>query len=343
MATTNEELLKQQAATGTQPSRTDQINALYDAQKEAQLNELKGAYEQNLSNAQAARDKLPGQYQQSQNDLATQYERNRLNLNRQFSANGINTGAASQAQLSRSNEYLRDFGKLKAAENQAIADADRGINDLTAAYNRNVASAGASVEASRTGALLDEGARQQQQDLNKAQLLAGYGDFSGFAALYGDNVANNMLAIWKAQNPDLAYRTGQMTPQEYYNMTGKWPAGYNAPSAWKPSELEDVEPELSEDGKTGVTSKGTVFTVQGRDYTNPGLSTAQVASLQELYRLPITGRTDPVTSMMINYAAQEADRAAASQNREQIEAAKAAAKWRDEEQRYAEMWASIFG
>lgn len=226
MATTNEELLKQQAATGTQPSRTDQINALYDAQKEAQLNELKGAYEQNLSNAQAARDKLPGQYQQSQNDLATQYERNRLNMNRQFSANGINTGAASQAQLSRSNEYLRDFGKLKAAENQAIADADRGINDLTAAYNRNVASAGASVEASRTGALLDEGARQQQQDLNKAQLLAGYGDFSGFAALYGDNVANNMLAIWKAQNPDLAYRTGQMTPQEYYSMTGKMPAGY---------------------------------------------------------------------------------------------------------------------
>lgn len=234
MATT-EELIKQQAA--AQPSRTDQINALYDAQKEAQLNALKGAYEQNLSNAQAARDKLPAQYQQSANDLATQYERNRLNFNRAAANSGINTGTASQAQLSRSNEYLRDFGKLRASENEAIAEADRGINDLTAAYNRNLASAGAELEANRTGALLDEGARQQQLDLNKAQLLAQYGDFSMYANLYGQDVANNMAAIWKAQNPDLAYRTGQMTAQEYKNITGKWPAGYSVP--YSPAEPKD--------------------------------------------------------------------------------------------------------
>lgn len=242
MAITNEEIINPQATFPQQPSRIHQINALYDAQKEAQLNQLKSAYEQNLSNAQAARDKLPGQYQQSANDLGTQYERNRLNFNRAAAANGINTGTASQAQLSRSNEYLRDFGKLRASENEAIAEADRGINDLTTAYNRNAAAAGAEIEASRTGALLDEGARQQQLDLNKAQLLAGYGDFSGFAALYGQDVANNMLAIWKAQNPDLAYRTGQMSAQEYYNMTGSWPAGYSAPGSgryWGGTEPND--------------------------------------------------------------------------------------------------------
>ena len=224
----------QQAATtpaagaAAQPSRTDNINALYDAQKQAQLNNLQSAYEQNLSNMQAQRDKLPGQYRESANNLAVQYERNRLNQNRQFAANGINTGAASQAALSRSNEYLRDFGRLKAEENKAIADADRGINDLTAAYNRNVAAAGADVEANRTKALLDEQNRQQQLDLNKAQLLAQYGDFSMYANLYGQDVANNMAAMWKAQNPDLAYRTGNMSAEEYRAMTGKYPAGYNA-------------------------------------------------------------------------------------------------------------------
>lgn len=229
MAITNEEIIKQQAASTQQPSRTDQINALYDAQKEAQLNQLKSAYEQNLSNAQAARDKLPGQYQQSANDLGTQYERNRLNFNRAAAANGINTGTASQAQLSRSNEYLRDFGKLRASENEAIAEADRGINDLTAAFQNNIASAVADNDYKRAAALMDEYNRQEQLDLNKAQLLAQYGDFSGYAALYGQDVANNMTALWKAQNPDLAYRTGQMSAQEYFNMTGSWPAGYSAP------------------------------------------------------------------------------------------------------------------
>lgn len=237
MAITNEEIIKQQTASTQQPSRTDQINALYDAQKEAQLNQLKSAYEQNLSNAQAARDKLPGQYQQSANDLGTQYERNRLNFNRAAAANGINTGTASQAQLSRSNEYLRDFGKLRASENEAIAEADRGINDLTTAYRNNIASAAADNDYKRTAALMDEYNRQEQLDLNKAQLLAQYGDFSGYAALYGQDVANNMTALWKAQNPDLAYRTGQMSAQEYYNMTGSWPAGYSAPGGggyWGP-------------------------------------------------------------------------------------------------------------
>lgn len=238
---TTEELKNQQAATqqaatpaagaAAQPSRTDNINALYDAQKQAQLNNLQSAYEQNLSNMQAQRDKLPSQYRESANNLAVQYERNRLNQNRQFAANGINTGAASQAALSRSNEYLRDFGRLKAEENKAIADADRGINDLTAAYNRNVAAAGADIEANRTKALLDEQNRQQQLDLNKAQLLAQYGDFSMYANLYGQDVANNMAAMWKAQNPDLAYRTGNISAKEYRAMTGKYPAGYSVPNS----------------------------------------------------------------------------------------------------------------
>lgn len=242
MAITNEEIIKQQAASTQQPSRTDQINALYDAQKEAQLNQLKSAYEQNLSNAQAARDKLPGQYQQSANDLGTQYERNRLNFNRAAAANGINTGTASQAQLSRSNEYLRDFGRLRASENEAIAEADRGINDLTTAYQNNIASAVADNDYKRAAALMDEYNRQEQLDLNKAQLLAQYGDFSGYAALYGQDVANNMTALWKAQNPDLAYRTGQMSAQEYFNMTGSWPAGYSAPGGggyWGDPALEE--------------------------------------------------------------------------------------------------------
>ena len=38
-----------------------------------------------------------------------------------------------------------------------------------------------------------------------------------------------MAALWKAQNPDLAYNTGRMTAEEYKAVTGKYPKGYTAP------------------------------------------------------------------------------------------------------------------
>ena len=50
-----------------------------------------------------------------------------------------------------------------------------------------------------------------------------------YAGLYGQDTANNMAALWKAQNPDLAYNTGRMTAEEYKAVTGKYPKGYTAP------------------------------------------------------------------------------------------------------------------
>lgn len=43
--------------------------------------------------------------------------------------------------------------------------------------------------------------------------------------------ANDYLKGWKAANPDLAYRTGAITADEYYAYTGAYPPGYAAPGA----------------------------------------------------------------------------------------------------------------
>lgn len=43
--------------------------------------------------------------------------------------------------------------------------------------------------------------------------------------------ANDYLKGWKAANPDLAYRTGAITADEYYAYTGAYPPGYEDPSA----------------------------------------------------------------------------------------------------------------
>lgn len=209
--------------------RGQAVNDLYDAKKQSQLSQLESAYQQRRSEAEAARDKLPGQYQQQANDLSAQYERNRRNFNLQASASGLNTGTASQAALARNSAYQRDMGALRTAQADAITEADRGLAEMERQYQANVSSAIADNDYQRAQALLNEYNNGYNRDLNTAKTLAAYGDFSGYAGLYGQETANNMAALWNAQNPELAYNTGRMSAEEYRAVTGKYPAGYKAP------------------------------------------------------------------------------------------------------------------
>ena len=228
MATLEEEYKNYQQTNGT-----DQINQMYDAQKQAQLASLESAYNQNMSNAQAARDALPAQYQSRANDLAVQYERNRRNLNEQAAANGLNTGAGSQMQLALGSNYQRDYGGIRRAEQQAINDAERGIRDLQSAYQSSVQQAVANNDYQRAQALLAEYKNQYQRQLQQAQTLASYGDFSGYLNIpgYSQEQVGSMRSAWAASHPQLAYNTGAISASDYYRMTGKWPAGYQAPGS----------------------------------------------------------------------------------------------------------------
>lgn len=225
MPTLEEEYKQYQGAQG--------VNDMYEAQKKSQLAGLESAYQQNLSNAQAARDAIPRQYQERANDLAVQYERNRRNLNQQAAANGLNTGAGSQMQLALGSNYQRDYGGIRTAQQQAIDQAERGIRDLQAAYNSSVQQAVADNDFRRTQALLADYQQRYQQQLQTAQNLARYGDFSGYNGIpgYSAEQIGGMKNMWAASNPDLAYRTGRITAEQYHQMTGAYPAGYSAPSS----------------------------------------------------------------------------------------------------------------
>lgn len=238
MATT-EELLKQQTSTATSmpalsssmsnEERINTINKIYDAQKEAQLGQLKTSYDQNVSEYKNAQNKLAPAYQVKANDLGVQYERNRRNFNQQAAGNGLNTGAGSQAALAQRSQYLRAFGNLRASEAEENAEYDRKLADLLTAYNTNVNTTGAQLEGNRNEALLNEYNNQYQKDLQKAQALAQFGDFSGYAAIYGDAAAKNMTKVWNFQNPEAAYNLGRISADEYYSITGAYPVGYTPP------------------------------------------------------------------------------------------------------------------
>ena len=110
-----------------------------------------------------------------------------------------------------------------------MSEVDRNIAELERQYQANVSSAIADNDYQRAQALLNEYNNGYTRDLNTAKTLAAYGDFSGYAGLYGQDTANNMAALWKAQNPDLAYNTGRMSAEEYKAVTGKYPKGYTVP------------------------------------------------------------------------------------------------------------------
>ena len=221
---TFEEQYKKYSTTG----QGQAINDMYDAKQQSQLQQLESAYQASKSEAEAARDKLPGQYQQQANDLSAQYERNRRNFNIQAAGAGLNSGTAGQAALAQNSAYQRDMGNLRTAQADAMTEADRGIAELERQYQANVSSAIADNDYQRAQALLSEYNNGYTRDLNTAKTLAAYGDFSGYASLYGQDTANSMAALWKAQNPELAYSTGRMTAEEYKAITGKYPKGYTA-------------------------------------------------------------------------------------------------------------------
>ena len=62
-------------------------------------------------------------------------------------------------------------------------------------------------------------------DLQEAEALAQYGNFSGFEDLYGKDEADQMRLTWASVNPDAAWTAGLITEEEYYKLTGALPRG----------------------------------------------------------------------------------------------------------------------
>ena len=210
--------------------RESDIRNLYANAQQQNLASLKGAYDQNLSDAEAARGQISPRYQQSMNALSAEYERQRRNNNMQANASGLNTGSGSQMALAQSANYQANQAGLAAKENEALNEADRAINDLKRNYQNAIAEATANNNYKLAAALMEEyqnaynrqlqiantnytrawnkDERAYTRSTEEAALRAKYGDFSGYKALYGDEVGSQMERLWAAQNPQLAAAAG---------------------------------------------------------------------------------------------------------------------------------------
>ena len=117
-----------------------------------------------------------------------------------------------------------EYGRYRDELGQWNTDINRATDEANTAWNR----------AYQTGAdaysrAMAEDEMQYNRNLDYAQSLAAYGDFSGFEEIFGADRAKEMQKVWNSGNPDLAYNSGKINAEEYHAMTGQYPAGYIAP------------------------------------------------------------------------------------------------------------------
>jgi hypothetical protein len=205
-------------AANTTQNRVNAINDMYAAQNAANMAQLQSGYDISRSDLQAAADSIAPTYQQQANANAVDWERQRRNFLEGANMSGVNTGAGSQAELHMMGAQQRGMNTLRAAQAGAEAEAARQMANLTAQYQAQIAKAAADADYQKAAALLDEYQKGYERDLANAQVLAEYGDFSGFAGLFGEEAAQNMLSAWAQQNPELAYVSGQITQDQYQNI-----------------------------------------------------------------------------------------------------------------------------
>ena len=188
------------------------LKDLYAQKSSAQLAALKSTYEQNVADSYAQDAEIEKLYEQQKNQTAAQNDLQRMQMNEYGIMRGLNTGASGQMALAQSAALQGSFAQLGSQEAQSLADNALYREKLTIAYRNAIDQAEAEGKYQLANALYNEYVRQdelarqeaaaaqeqanweakfqyqQQQDslanaASMAELLAGFGDFSGYKAL----------------------------------------------------------------------------------------------------------------------------------------------------------------
>ena len=207
------------------------VDDTFDTSIKNQQQALTDAYNKNAPLQENQQNTIKDLYGKAQYDIGVQNDRNDANLTQFANVRDMNTGLGSQHRLNLGNTRNAANAAVAAAQSRALEDATRQAELMKTMYQNNIASALANGEYKKAAAQLDEYNRRQQMNEENAQILASYGDMSGYNGIYGEDTANTMQTMWNAQNPETAYRLGRISANQYKNITGKWPRGYTPPSA----------------------------------------------------------------------------------------------------------------
>lgn len=170
---TSEELLKQ----------------MYDSNLASQKAVLKSDYDAALADLDAQKAANQKQADNNVRLTKTEADRSAVTAAEYYAAAGLSSGAKAQARLASENQLLADLTAIRAAQQQGDADVERQRGLLSQQYAAAIRQAQADNDMAKAQALY-EAAKEAEANLlakqkEAANALAGAGDFSLYAQMYG--------------------------------------------------------------------------------------------------------------------------------------------------------------
>lgn len=182
---------------GNKPKDAAYINKMYDGSLESQKQTLASGYENNVSNIDASMEKQQKATDANLNRTYVESAKAAKNYGEVQNAYGLTSGAMAQARLAQDNQLQADLTALRAAQTDSDAQFERQRNLLAKEYSAAIAKAQADNDYQRAQALYnaakaDEDQLMQMQK-DAGNLMAGVGDYSILAKLYG--LTDEQLAL----------------------------------------------------------------------------------------------------------------------------------------------------
>ena len=147
-----------------------ELQNLKNAQKNAAVSDLQATRDTSLSNLQAEEAKIKPTYA-AQRSTANANNRVAARNFQEYLANTgrANSGIGAQYEMSRQNTLQNGLNAINSQEAADIADIARRRSDIQNAYNTNLASANAQVEANYIQNLLDQRQKQWEREFQQKQ------------------------------------------------------------------------------------------------------------------------------------------------------------------------------
>ena len=204
------------------------IKDMYDSQLKSQKETLTQNYEQNA--AELERQQQAAQKQKDTDLTRTYVEayKAQKNYDEVQNAYGLTSGAMAQARLAQDNQLQADLTAIRTAQQAIDADVEREKGLLSKEYQSAIAKAQADNDIALAEALYKqaqaEDERLKEKQKAAANLMAGAGDYSLLAELYG------------------------LTPEQVAKLEGRTGGTYTGPAVENEDGPENDEGSLGSDG-----------------------------------------------------------------------------------------------
>ena len=144
-------------------SMEEYIKAIYAAQEDLVIEQMKSQYEQNVLELDSAAAKIPVEYTRARNSASGDNEIAKSAFNERAAARGLNSGTGTQAMLSMNNALLGSLATISSAEANALSQAELMRVQLQTAYSSNMAKAISENNLEKAAALYKELVRLDEE------------------------------------------------------------------------------------------------------------------------------------------------------------------------------------